>query len=95
MANYTYSVHHKTTLCRSNVTLHSSLSLPKCLAILISPLPPADCFSCIIFLMFCVYAMFAPEKKKGFTLQLQGFVVKAVMQFLLCQGLMMMFKEHI
>ena len=45
MVNYVYRVHYKTTLCCSNLILSSSLSLPKCLAILISPFLPADCFS--------------------------------------------------
>ena len=57
MVNYVYRVHYKTTLCCSNLILSSSLSLPKCLAILISPFPPVDCFSCFIWLMFCVYAI--------------------------------------
>ena len=54
MVNYVYRVHHKTTLCCSNVILPSSLSLSKCLAILISPLPPVDCFS---YFIYCVYAI--------------------------------------
>ena len=37
--------------------LNISLFLPKCLAILISPLAPSDWFSCFIFLMLCVNAM--------------------------------------
>ena len=74
MVNYVYRVHHKTTLCCSNVILLFSLSLRKCLytlllklhvTLLLEPpqtscdidIPPVDCFSCFIFLMFCVYAM--------------------------------------
>ena len=44
---------HKSAHARKHTqsALPSSLSLPKCLAILISPLPPADCLSYFFLLM--------------------------------------------
>ena len=73
MVNYVYRVHHKTTLCCSNVILLFSLSLRKCLYTLLLKLnitlllepPEMSCdidiswptVSCFIFVIFCVYAI--------------------------------------
>ena len=55
MVNYVFRVHHKTTLCCSNLILLSSLSLPKCLVILISPSPlPTVLVGLCCFVCVCV-----------------------------------------